>query len=245
MEWYRLLIPNRTWIKEIVIAALVLSFYFVINTGSSAQHGAALKHANEVIVAERSMGIFVEVEIQGLVKETVLVPVLTGLYIFVHPLLTVLLIIILFLSGYREYPRIRNTFAAFSLLCFTIFFLYPTAPPRMMAEYGFVDLLHEKAPVSYETAPGLFNPYASMPSVHFGYSLIVGAIIFKLRGRIPSALGITYPFLMFLSVTASANHFILDCLASVLLLGATYYLVTMVDLPDRVIRIFKNMSRRT
>ncbi len=242
MGWPKALIPNRFWLKEFTIAVLVLAIYSATNL-NTVSRDRALGNSLKLIEFERSSGIFIELDVQNVVLGTALVPVVIYLYALIHPLLTVGFIVLLFLSGNRQYVVTRNLFAVFSLLCFSIFVAYPSAPPRMMSEFGFVDLLHEEAPVSYESemAKGIFNPYAAMPSVHFGYSLIVGVtLLIRFRDALLRLVGVLYPSMMAIAVVASANHLIVDCLASTVLLGATYVIVVRLEVPDRLARFFKS-----
>ena len=243
--WYRILVPNWSWAREFLVVAIVLSAYFAVNAGSADRRPAALEHGRELISLEKSLGIFHEVGVQDFFIDTPIVPVLTTIYVFIHPITTLGFIVVLFLSGSDRYPYVRYVFAIFSFASFTIFYLYPTAPPRMLPEYGFIDLVHQESPLSYESdlARTFLNPYAAMPSVHFGYSLIIGAMVLKMfRSWLVTSLGIAYPLLMVASIVASANHLFIDCIVSVLLLALVHILVARLDLPSRLIRIIKGMT---
>ena len=243
--WYGALVPNWDWAREFLVVACVLSVYFAVNLGSADREQVAMRNAEDLISLERSLGIFLEADVQGAIMGTPLVQVLWVVYIFIHPVITAGFILVTFLSGSRSYPYVRNVFVFFSLVSFAIFFAYPVAPPRLFPGHGFVDMLHSDAPVSYHSdlARLLLNPYAAMPSVHLGYSLIIGAMLFRVSSnRLVFSLGIAYPLLMFISIVASANHLIVDALASVIILVITYYMVARLCLPARLIRIFKGFS---
>jgi hypothetical protein len=245
--WYRIFLPNWAWAREFLIVMFVLLAYFAVNMGSADRQQAALENGRRLISIEESLGIFHEVEIQNAIIDSPIVPLFTTIYVFIHPITTLGFIAVLFLSGSDRYPYIRYVFVIFSLASFTIFYLYPTAPPRLLPEYGFVDLVHQRSPLSYESdlARTFLNPYAAMPSVHFGYSLIIGAMIFKMfHNWSIKSLGVGYTLLMLVSIVASANHLIIDCLASVLILSLIYYLVARMDLPSRLIRIIKGIAGR-
>ncbi len=247
VEWLTALRPNWLWAREFLVACLVLSAYSAVNLNSADRREVALENCEGIIRVERALGIFVEVDVQDMILGTAAVLLVSYVYAFVHPLLTVGFIVVVFLSKRTYYSGMRNAFVVFSLISFAVFLIYPSAPPRMMIEYGFVDLLHQEAPVSYEMelARKILNPYAAMPSVHFGYSLIVGLILVLKTDRIPlRLLGIVYPSLMLFSVTASANHLLLDCLASVGLLAATYLVVFRLGLVDSLTRIFQHRVMR-
>jgi peptidoglycan/LPS O-acetylase OafA/YrhL len=62
------------------------------------------------------------------------------------------------------------------------------------------------------------NPYAAMPSLHFGWDLLLGiAIVMAFRERpwawIAVPIGVLLPLSQIFSITTTANHFLLDALA--------------------------------
>ena len=66
--------------------------------------------------------------------------------------------------------------------------------------------------LSSDLLGALYNPFAAVPSLHFGYALIVGvalATIAAARARCGS-LGALYPAAMLLIIVATGNHFFVD-----------------------------------
>ena len=60
----------------------------------------------------------------------------------------------------------------------------------------------------------LYNPIAAVPSMHFGYALVVGSLVALLaRQPLLRVLGVLYPPLILLVIVATGNHFILDAVA--------------------------------
>lgn len=234
--------PRKAWPKELVVACILLLAYFSANFGSSERREVAMAHFRELASVEKQLGIFVELDLQRLVLGTPLVAFVNIFYALFHSIIVLGFAVTLFITGRDEYPRARNLLLAFSLMSFLIYFLYPAAPPRMMGEYGFVDTLDQTPGVSYETGflSGLMNPYAAMPSVHIGYSLIVGGFVYlKSRGRLFRFLGPVYPALMLFVVTSSANHLLIDCIVSVPLLLFTILIVDRADLSGRLARYLR------
>lgn len=100
---------------------------------------------------------------------------------------------------------------------------YRCTPPRLMPEsYGFVDVLH---PVE-EGGPNFWasNPFqltlAAMPSLHFGTSLLIGISLATYAKHLPVRLiAPLYPAVMFFVVLGTANHWVLDCVVGVLVVG--------------------------
>jgi hypothetical protein len=67
----------------------------------------------------------------------------------------------------------------------------------------------------------LYNPVAAVPSLHFGYALIVGLAIAALaRPRSIRIAGALYPVLMLLVIVATGNHFFFDAAAGGLVVVA-------------------------
>ncbi|KAJ5124586.1 uncharacterized protein N7515_008411 [Penicillium bovifimosum] len=159
-------------------------------------------------------------------------------------------------AGPLLYQARRRTLAVCNLLAFVVFTLWPCMPPRLLSDttaegeeadlarsYGFVDTVHgANGAGSVWTENRFCNQYAAMPSLHFGYSLMIGLTLITiplppqhrgvilrtrltrgLRVRLPSwrrlvcvLLGFLYPFTILVVIVATANHFILDAVAGAL-----------------------------
>ena len=60
------------------------------------------------------------------------------------------------------------------------------------------------------------NEYAAMPSLHVGWALWCGLLVFRhSRNRALRLLGLLYPAAIAVVVMGTANHYLLDCLAGV------------------------------
>ncbi|CAG9954071.1 unnamed protein product [Clonostachys rosea f. rosea IK726] len=150
-------------------------------------------------------------------------------------------------TGPALYEARRRTMAMCNLIAFIIFTLWPCMPPRLLSDpnydgnnaaeaksFGFVDTVHSKAGESSVWTTNKFcNQYAAMPSLHFGYSLLIGLTIATLpisglrsnswkRGAIVVA-GMSYPTLILTAIVATANHFILDAVAGAMVCGLAWY----------------------
>ncbi len=231
----------RAWPREIFFLALVFSAYFGVSFAASDRAALAMDHCRDLIALERSLGIFVELGIQQAVLGTPVAALLDPFYTYIHSAITICLLAGMFLSGHERYAYVRNVFVVFSLISFLIYFVYPSAPPRMMEEYGFVDTA-DQGPSSSQTdlLRQVMNPYAAMPSVHFGYSIIVaGSAIALFKRDLLTVPGVVYPALMIFVLTASANHLLIDCIASVPVLLASFLLVDRFDLAGRLARYLR------
>ncbi|KAF4120773.1 integral membrane protein [Geosmithia morbida] len=149
-------------------------------------------------------------------------------------------------AGAATYEARRRTMAMCNLLAFVVFTLWPCMPPRLLSDptyhgadatesksYGFVDTVHSSAGESSVWTTNKFcNQYAAMPSLHFGYSLLIGLTIATLpiTGLRPSspkriaiiALGMSYPALILTAIVSTANHFVLDAVAGAIVCGIAW-----------------------
>jgi len=141
---------------------------------------------------------------------------LNAVYIWAHwPIILVAALWLYFFHRQRYY-LFRNAFLISGGVGLIIFNLFPTAPPRLLPQWGFVDTMLAFVGLNYEqgpTQPGAFvNSYASVPSLHFGWNLLIGiATFWTARSIVIKGLGgVVMPAAMLLAVVGTANHFILD-----------------------------------
>jgi hypothetical protein len=164
-------------------------------------------------------------------------------------------------AGPKLYAARRRTMATCNLIAFIVFTLWPCMPPRLLSDldvpgavgtearsFGFVDTVHgAEGESSVWTQNKFCNQYAAMPSLHFGYSLLIGLTIMSiplaprhsrsrtvhvsraLRLRLPSSrrmlclfLGIAYPAIILVAIVATANHFVLDAVAGAVVCGCAW-----------------------
>jgi membrane-associated phospholipid phosphatase len=92
-----------------------------------------------------------------------------------------------------------------------IFLVYPVAPPRL-AGLGLTDTVTSYSH-SYRALqpPSLTDRYAAVPSLHFGWDLLVGLTLARFHPRtVVRVLGALMPVAMALAVVMTANHYVLD-----------------------------------
>ncbi|KAM5345000.1 hypothetical protein ACJ41O_010862 [Fusarium nematophilum] len=140
-------------------------------------------------------------------------------------------------AGPALYEARRRTMAMCNLIAFIVFTSWPCMPPRLLSDpeyegpdaaeaksFGFVDSVHSGTGESSVWTTNRFcNQYAAMPSLHFGYSLLIGVTIatIPITGLRPTSwkriaivvMGLSYPALILTAIVATANHFILDAVA--------------------------------
>jgi hypothetical protein len=97
-----------------------------------------------------------------------------------------------------------------------------------------VDTVTDNAKVnlSSDLLGSLYNPFAAVPSLHFGYALLVGVTVGMLaRGRVARAIGWSYPAVMMIVIVATGNHFFFDAAAGAVALAAGYVVARWISAP--------------
>ena len=176
----------------------------------------AQRNAAEIVRFERDLGMFWEWDVQQWATRLPLLPVLLGLaYVGLHVGGTILALVWVHRRHREHFALLRTVIVAASGLALVVYMLYPTAPPRL-AGLGFADTVTDHAGINLNSAllGELYNPIAAVPSLHFGYALVVGAAVAALaRRRAVRALGVAYPLAMLFVIVATGNHFWLDAAA--------------------------------
>jgi hypothetical protein len=188
-------------------------FYFFGRGQSHTEAATAIAHSRRIVNLERSLGIFVEPRLQShILDRPMVVDLVNWVYIWAHWPVIIPWIIWMWFRHHKDYAIYRNAVLISGAAGMLVFALYPVAPPRLVPDLGLIDTvtLHSR---SYRVLqpPALTNVYAAMPSLHFGWDLLVGIAIARHAGvRAGRAVGVILPVLMLSAVVLTANHFVLD-----------------------------------
>ena len=136
-------------------------------------------------------------------------------------------------SRRAHFAVVRTSLIVATAISLVIYVLYPAAPPRL-ANLGFADTVstHTGLNLSSDLLGSLYNPIAAVPSLHFGYSLIVGVAVAQLAShRWVRRAGAAYPALMLLIIVATGNHFLFDAAAGGLVVVAGWLVASRLRAP--------------
>ena len=129
----------------------------------------AFLHAHQIISIEKKLHIFWELQLQNwILKKAWLVHLMNGIYTFCYHPFILAVMIWSYIQREEEFPLARNGFFLVGDIALIFFWLYPTAPPRFMEEYGFTDTISLFLVYHHSAGFRFYNPYAAMPSLHFG-----------------------------------------------------------------------------
>lgn len=203
------------WAIEAVVVVAIIFLYQLTKLRATVAPELAMDHARDVVALERACGLFLEPAIhRAILERTDLMPVLRWLYLNLHFPITLAFLVWVRYRHPLRYPRIRNGFALAHVIALIVFVLYPCAPPRMFPDLGFSEVLR----LPYE---GTHNPYAVIPSMHYGYaSLVGGGLLWLARSIWLRLLGVFYLALILFVIVATAAHFIIDAPLGTITVGA-------------------------
>jgi hypothetical protein len=220
------------WLDALRQISLFAAAYFAYRLVRGLVEGdanAAFAHARDLIGIESRLHFFVEPSIQAWASGSHLVMVCASwLYVNAQTSITLSALLYLYLRHNRSFYFVRNMFMIAMGIALIGYVVFPTAPPRFMPEWGFIDSVSDFTGVHVSHASGamtaLFNPYAAVPSMHVAFALMIGWPLARLtRHSVVRVAWLMYPFLMTFVIVVTANHFLVDALLGALTAGASAY----------------------
>ena len=204
------------WV-EIAGAVGLYTVYEVVRGLGGDDLAVAQLNTDRIVEAEQRLGVFWEKAIQDVsLAIPGFEPALGVAYMALHFLGTAAFLAWVHRARPHGFPVVRTTIVVATGLALVGYLAFPAAPPRLAAGLGFRDAVSQGAGVnlSSDVLGALYNPVAAVPSLHFGYALIVGAGLFLLATtRWLRFAGAAYPAIMLYVVVATGNHFLLDAVA--------------------------------
>jgi hypothetical protein len=209
-------------LRQCCLFGLAYLLYRLVE-GAVASGRVAFTHANEVISLERSLHIFVEPAIQNWATNSHLLVVIAA-YVYINAQTTILIALLLYLyiAHNHSYYFVRNWLFVAMAIGLIGYGVFPTAPPRFLPEWGFIDTIQQVTRVSGNStiANFFFNPYAAVPSMHVATAVILGWTFARLvRNRVAKVLWASWPFFITFMTVITANHFLIDAVLGLLVAG--------------------------
>jgi len=201
------------------LVAAAVFIYFRIRGLTESSVEVARAHAHHIMTIERFFGIDFEARLQSAVAPSESLETLANwIYIWGHWPVIIATMIWLAWQHRAVFLRLRDSMMLSGALGMLVFVTLPVAPPRL-AGLGMEDTVSEHSHAYRVLQPPAFvNQYAAMPSLHTGWDLLVGiSIVTAATSLALKLVGFTMPMLMAFAVVATANHYILDVLAGVML----------------------------
>jgi membrane-associated phospholipid phosphatase len=201
------------------LVLVLVCIYFGVRGLTVGSTEDALDHAHDIWAFEQHLHIDIEEALQAPASrsETV-VTIANWIYIWGHWPIIVVTMLWLLRWHSDVFRRLRDAMMLSGAIGMVLYATYPVAPPRL-AGLGLIDTVSESSRAYRVLQPPTFvNQYAAMPSLHAGWDLLVGISIVTAASTVAlRIIGYALPSLMAVAVVLTANHYVIDVVAGVLL----------------------------
>ena len=215
--------------------AAIVALYVIYELGrgfGDATLQAARANTARIVELEQSLGVFFEGAVQDWASGIPALPTFLGLaYVSLHLGATAAAMVWLHRRHHDRFALVRNALVLATGLSLVVYTLFPAAPPRLSG-LGFADTVtaHTHVNLSSDLLGSLYNPFAAVPSMHFGYALLVGFVVATTASnRWLRLVGALYPPFMLFDIVATGNHFVFDAAAGALVTAASWWAATRLE----------------
>jgi hypothetical protein len=214
--------PWAGFAAQFVLITLASVFYFAVRMVTKDAKASAFENARDLLRFEDAVGLDFEASAQELIVDNQsIVTFFNWVYIWMHWPIIIAAFLWLYRHNKRGYVLFRNAMILSGAIGLFFFVSYPVAPPRFLD--GFSDTVSElSTSYKYLQPPSIVNQFAALPSLHVGWNLLVGLVLFSaIKQSALRFLPLVSPLLMTMAVVFTANHYVIDALlgAAVALVG--------------------------
>ena len=223
----------RGWtdaLRQLLLGAAAYMLYELVRAivaGNSLAPGyKPFGDATKIINFERLLHVFVEPNIQHWTQFHLhwLMDIADFTYLNAHYLVSIGALVFIYIRRNDSFYFIRNMFMIAMAIALIGYAVYPTAPPRLLPEWGFTDTIQQFTGITVERGAGsaLLNLYAAVPSMHVCFALMIGVPMSRLVRRWPARWAWRlYPVLITFVVVATGNHYFTDVFLGALTAGVS------------------------
>jgi hypothetical protein len=208
------------WCTELALISGLYTLWRLAMTLPLDHASGAIERAHQINDLQQMLHLPTELSLQHVVmKHEWLAQATNAFYAIAHVPATVVFMIWLFWRHRDAYPRWRNSLAMLTAACLVIRYLR-VAPPRFLPELGYVDLATRYGLSVYgPVGTGVSDQFAAMPSIHVGWAALVSFGIVAASTSKWRWIFMAHLILTVYAVTATGNHWWLDSIAAIALLG--------------------------
>src|SRR5919109_3432219 len=201
--------------REVAIIVALLLVYRLGRTLGREETSRAFANAREVLSLEKWLGIDTERSFQRIALDHLtLVRLLNRYYASVHFPASIAFLVFVYVKAPKLVPHIRYLFVSVTAVALVIHLAYPLAPPRVLD--GYVDTIARYGPAIYQPSgvESVANQFAAMPSLHFGWAVLVAYGVVRALHTRWRWLVVLHPAITLAAIVLTANHFWLDALVA-------------------------------
>ena len=228
------------WWTELPLLVMVYACYSAGRLLARGDVSTAVDHGLAILRVEKALHLNAEHPLNRLFTREAWIGVPADFwYASLHYLVTPAILIWIFRSRAVHYRAARTWLMTSTFIGLIGFTLLPTCPPRLLdASHGFVDTMAHYSSWGWwggeASAPrglgGMTNQYAAMPSLHVGWALWCGVVLWRYGNgsRLTRTAAVGYPLVTTIVVMGTANHYFLDAAAGAAVMGAGLLLTPVV-----------------
>jgi hypothetical protein len=220
LGWWRGRTP--AYLREFALVAVLFCAYKLGRLVAAGDVADAFTNSWNVWSFERLLHLPNELALQHWVLQWPhVISAANTYYAVVHFPLTAAFLVWLWWRDRARYRWIRTILVLMTAGALLVHVLMPLAPPRMMTGLGFVDtgLVLGQSVYASPSAQSMANQFAAMPSLHVGWAFVVAlGVVAASRSRW-RWIAVLHPLVTTAVVVVTANHYWLDGIAALLLLG--------------------------
>jgi membrane-associated phospholipid phosphatase len=222
---------SRWWVEALALLWLLWVYEALTNFAPLRLH-VAVAHAEGLLQAEQALHLDPEHALDTwLAGQHTLGVILSDYYDNAHFVVTLGLLGWLWWRRADIYRPLRNSLVLVNLLAFVVFWLYPVAPPRMLA--GFIDIVessHAFGSFHSGSLASHADELAAMPSLHIAWAVWCSLALWRMSARRwVRGVAILYPLLTAFAVIATGNHFVFDIIGGLLAIGLSVAIVQLAE----------------
>jgi hypothetical protein len=219
--------PRRRWPGVLASALVEVSVVLGLFTGwqlagswALTRVAGAFQRAQWILAAEHRVGLPSELTVQQVVLDhPAVIRFLNTFYLYAHINSIVVFLVWMFWRHRDRYRWARNTLVLLTGACLLVQ-MVPVAPPRMLTDYGFVDLALQYGQSVYGAfGSGVADQLSALPSVHVAWALLVAFFVLEVSTSRWRWLVLLHPVATIFVVVATANHYWADGIAAGFLLA--------------------------
>lgn len=225
--------PRLRWWGEAVFVVVCYETYEFVRAKVAGSQANAYAHADQVYRLEKATRLLVEKHVQdAFVSHPIFLQILDVYYGTVHFFMPIIALVVLWRLSPERYVRMRRTIFALTLAGLAVFATWPLAPPRYWPTFTHPFVIDTgvryggMGPFDSGGMKDFSNLWAAMPSLHIGWSTWCALALFPLLWstgrRVWAMLTLIDPVMTWIAVLATGNHWVVDGLAGIVMLGVAY-----------------------
>jgi hypothetical protein len=225
MPRVRQVLARRDAGAQLAVVLGAFAAYEVARHAMQPNWSEAFANARRIESVEQVLGVAWEQSLQrAFLAIPDVIPALNIFYFVGHFVFTAIFFVWLYRRSWDGFRSFRDAFLIATAISVVIHYLFPTAPPRL-AGIGLEDtlLIFSGIDIGSPTSAAVSNPVAAVPSLHAAYALGVGiGVVRYARSSLVRLAGALYPPLVIVTILVTGNHFVLDAVAGIAVIGAGF-----------------------